>query len=108
MNLRTIYLSLFTIILPCLLVACGSNGGDGRQPVPSSVSSSSLAPASGTIKVNQLGFLPAAHKLAVVPPVSADSFALIDASTGNEVFTGNLGGAATWAPAGDSCSGDPG
>lgn len=104
MNLRTICLSLFTITLPWLLVACGSNSnsGDDDQPAPSSISSSSVAPVSDTIKVNQLGFLPAAHKLAVVPPVSADSFALIDASTGNEVFTGNLGGAATWAPAGDS------
>ena len=104
MNLRKLYLSILMACLPWLLVACGSKGGDGDQPpqISSSASSSSVATASATIKVNQLGFLPLAQKLAVVPSGAGDSFSLIAVDSDTEVFTGTLGDAATWAPAGDS------
>ena len=44
------------------------------------------------IKFNQLGFLPASQKLAVVDrTVRADSFAVLDAASGKTVFEGRLG-----------------
>jgi endoglucanase len=52
------------------------------------------------IKVNQLGFLPAAQKLAVVPG-DASRFSVVDAATGKQVFDGSLGGAATWDGSGE-------
>lgn len=50
------------------------------------------------IRLNQLGFLPAAQKIAVIPGVAATSFSVLD-SNNTEVFTGNLTAAATWEPA---------
>lgn len=52
------------------------------------------------IKVNQLGFLPDAPKIAVVPDSNAGQFQLIN-SGGSVVYTGNLSAAATWAPSGE-------
>jgi endoglucanase len=63
------------------------------------------APASGAakagIKVNQVGFLPAAQKLAVVPGDTVARFSVIDAATGKPVFDGSLGNAATWDASGE-------
>lgn len=57
------------------------------------------------IEVNQLGFLPAAQKLAVVPAGASDSasprFAVVDAASGKTVFEGTLGPAATWDASGE-------
>ncbi|GGY71191.1 hypothetical protein GCM10011613_14750 [Cellvibrio zantedeschiae] len=50
------------------------------------------------IRLNQLGFLPAAQKIAVVPGVAATSFSIVDASN-TEVLSGSLSAAATWEPA---------
>ncbi|MFN3790210.1 glycoside hydrolase family 9 protein [Massilia sp.] len=58
------------------------------------------AQAAGTppasIKLNQVGYLPAAQKLAVVPAPAQARFAVVDAASGKPVFEGSLGGAATW------------
>ena len=50
------------------------------------------------IRLNQLGFLPAAQKIAIVPGVTATTFTIVDA-TNNNVFKGDLSAAATWNPA---------
>jgi len=65
----------------------------------------SPASAAGTapaIKFNQLGFLPAGQKLAVVPAAAAARFSVIDAASGKQVFEGSLGAAATWDASGES------
>jgi endoglucanase len=68
-------------------------------------SGASAAPASGiakaSIKVNQVGFLPAAQKLAVVPGDAPSRFSVVDAATGQPVFDGSLGNAQTWDASGE-------
>jgi endoglucanase len=59
------------------------------------------ASAAPAIKLNQLGFLPAAQKLAVVPTTTA-RFAVVDAASGKQVFEGSLGAATTWDASGES------
>lgn len=54
----------------------------------------------GEIAVNQVGYLPGAHKLAAAPAGEAASFTVVDAVTGKTVLKGELGAAARWAPAG--------
>lgn len=54
------------------------------------------------IEVNQLGFLPAAQKLAIVPATAngADRFKVVD-GTGKTVFEGALGAPAVWDASGE-------
>jgi endoglucanase len=59
------------------------------------------AHAAAGIEVNQLGFLPAAQKLAVVPDGASARFAVVDAASGKAVFEGTLGPAATWDASGE-------
>nr|WP_315248388.1 glycoside hydrolase family 9 protein [uncultured Duganella sp.] len=54
------------------------------------------------IKLNQLGFLPGAAKVAVVPDGAAREFAVVEAGSGKVVLTGALGTAVRSADAGDS------
>ena len=54
--------------------------------------------APATVKVNQLGFDPAAAKFAVVPGDSAKSFEVVRAENGETVLRGKLGKAAAWEP----------
>lgn len=58
-----------------------------------------------SVKLNQVGYLPAAQKLAVVPMSSPSDaqgrFAVIDTASGKQVFEGSLGGAATWDASGE-------
>jgi endoglucanase len=67
----------------------------------SAANAAAAAPAS--IKVNQVGFLPAAQKLAVVAG-SADGarFSVIDAASGRAVFEGSLGPSAKWDVSGEA------
>jgi endoglucanase len=67
----------------------------------SAANAAAAAPAS--IKVNQVGFLPAAQKLAVVAG-SADGarFSVIDAASGRAVFEGSLGPSAKWDASGET------
>ncbi len=62
-----------------------------------SVAGASAAPG---VAVNQIGFAPAAAKVAVVAATTAPVFTVVDADTGRTVLRGRLGPAATWAPAG--------
>jgi endoglucanase len=66
------------------------------------VLSTAASAQAAAIQVNQLGFLPAAQKLAVVPAGSATRFSLLDAASGKPVFEGALGAAATWDASGES------
>lgn len=59
------------------------------------------AHAAAGIEVNQLGFLPAAQKLAVVPAGANERFKVVDAGSGKTVFEGTLGPAATWDASGE-------
>jgi endoglucanase len=58
------------------------------------------ASAAPAIKVNQLGFAPASHKLALVAGDAVDRFEVVAAS-GKTVFRGALGPANIWKPAQD-------
>jgi endoglucanase len=55
--------------------------------------------ASAGIELNQVGYRPAAHKLAEAPGESKDAFTVEDLASGQVVFNGKLGPAAEWAPA---------
>lgn len=57
------------------------------------------ASAAPAIKVNQLGFAPASHKLALVQGGAADAFEVVDAASGKTVLRGTLGRPALWKPA---------
>ncbi len=87
------------VILAFVGLMFGACGGSSSGGGDTSSSSSSEEPVTGTIKVNQLGLLPAAQKLAVVPDVPADSFIVVEAGTDTEVYTGSLSAAAEWDPA---------
>jgi endoglucanase len=58
------------------------------------------------IRINQVGFLPAAQKLAVVPAVvpagPAAAFAVVDARTGKSVLDARLGAPASWDASGET------
>ncbi len=58
-------------------------------------------PATAAIHVNQLGFLPGAAKVAVVPEGEARTFAIVKAGTDTVVQTGTLAPAAAAPEAGD-------
>ncbi len=55
--------------------------------------------SSESIRLNQLGFLPMSHKVAVVPAGSTHSFSIVKAGTDKVVFKGQLSNAAGWLPA---------
>lgn len=54
------------------------------------------------IKLNQLGFLPGAAKVAVVPDGTARDFTVVEAGSGKVVLSGALGQAARSSDAGDT------
>jgi endoglucanase len=65
--------------------------------------SAANAAAPASIKVNQVGFLPAAQKLAVIPGAQDGArFAVIDAASGRAVFEGSLGAGAKWDASGET------
>ncbi len=54
------------------------------------------------IRVNQLGFMPLAHKVAVVSASGATAFSIVRAGTSKVVYSGKLSAAATWEASGES------
>lgn len=60
------------------------------------------ATAAPAIKVNQVGYLPAAQKLAVVTDTNAARFAVVEAASGKPVLEGALGAPATWEASGEA------
>ncbi len=82
-----------------LLAACQSR----NVPVDARTDTPVVADqTSGLIKLNQLGFLTAGQKLAVVPAVGVEDFSLVIAGTDDVVFTGRLTAAGFWSPAQES------
>lgn len=83
-----------------------TDGGSLESIKPSktgkSVCDHPVAPPTTTvptkIRINQLGYLPASQKIAVVPGVAATSFSVLD-SNNTEVLNGTLTEAKTWEPA---------
>jgi endoglucanase len=75
------------LLLGCLVLLAGASGA-----------------ASAAVKLNQLGFLPASQKLAVVSGAGAgqDGFAVVDAASGKTVFEGRLGAPSTWDASGET------
>jgi len=55
-------------------------------------------PADGTIRINQVGFLPGSAKWAVLPPQAPADFTVLDAQTGTVALRGTLQPAAAWPP----------
>lgn len=78
-----------------LVAASGLMLGCGNSSAPVEKSNTSSA-AVGSIKLNQLGFLPESAKWAVIPDVAATQFKVIDAATNAKVYSGNLSAAANW------------
>ena len=84
-------------LLPALVLATASSFmlGCGNSSAPAEKSTSSPAVV-GSIKLNQLGFLPESAKWAVIPDVATTQFKVIDTATNAEVYSGNLSAAANW------------
>lgn len=61
------------------------------------------AASAQAIKVNQVGFLPQAQKLAVVQQSRDAGFEVVDAA-GKAIFKGTLSGASHWEPSGETVS----
>ena len=59
-------------------------------------------PASGSVRLNQLGYLPGAQKLAVLPDSPGGAFSVIDTKTDAVVYTSEQGPAGKWVPSGES------
>lgn len=78
------------IALRCLLLACLVVGGCASRSEDAAMS---------PIRLNQVGYLPAASKLAVVPDGHGETFVVERADSGKVVLRGTLGPAKTWAPA---------
>ncbi len=76
---------LWFLSLVCLLVGGCALRADEATPSP--------------IRLNQVGFLPAASKLAVVPDGHGTAFVVERADSGEVVLRGTLGAAALWPPA---------
>ncbi len=58
---------------------------------------SAEADTAGEIRINQLGFLPAARKLAIVESTTARTFTVVRSDRSREVLKGELQPSATWA-----------
>lgn len=54
------------------------------------------------VKLNQLGFYPNSHKLAITPTASATEFYIKEVETGNIVYTGSLSEAQTYSLSGET------
>lgn len=63
-----------------------------------------IATTAASIKLNQLGFLPASDKVAVVPASPATVFSVVNTANGTVVWHGVLGTPAHWAPSGEMVS----
>jgi endoglucanase len=94
------FLSIFLLTL--LLNGCSqevdksnSSVANVSPPMASKVMSADVM--SADIRLNQVGYLPEANKLAVVVNSSADVFKIIKKDSGAEVFTGQLSSAKTWS-----------
>lgn len=66
------------------------------------ISGAAAAAPAPAIKLNQVGFPPAASKFAIVPPGAASEFEVVRAATGKTVLRGKLGKPSKWEPSDQS------
>jgi endoglucanase len=85
-----------------LSVGCGSSGdsgSDGGTTVPPIVLDlPDTSPAK--IKINQIGYFTNRSKMGIAPAVTASSFNIVNVENGNIAYSGFLGNASSWEPAG--------
>lgn len=82
-----------------LLSACGSSGSASDAANVPSVQPNiepAIEQSSELIKINQIGYLPADTKIAVVPATSANTFAVINVVNNEVVMSGQLSAASNW------------
>lgn len=91
------FLSFFPLSALSLALLAAASSADNN--VTSSVTTSSLQASLPLIKINQVGFLPASKKVAVIPATNATHFSIVKAGTQKAVLTSTLSEAAAWAPA---------
>jgi hypothetical protein len=91
------FLPLLSLGALGLALLAASSSADNN--LASSVTASSSQSSLPLIKINQVGFLPASKKVAVVPATNATRFSVIKAGTQKAVLTSTLSEAAAWAPA---------
>lgn len=90
MHLKSNSVWLLALVLPITaFFASGVAAADAKDP------------AAGIVRLNQLGYLPGAQKLAVLPDSAGGSFSIIDRNTGTPVLSGRQGAEAKWAPSGE-------
>lgn len=82
----------------CLLSFYWASGVGASSPAAAKKTNSSQQAAS-VIHLNQVGFLPNASKIAVVPDQASNEFYLVAADSGEEVLRGPLSTAQAWAAA---------
>jgi len=73
-------------------------------PIPATAGSADANAAPGSIRLNQLGFLPGAHKLAVVESDRARDFEVVRLADGSIVQRGRTTAASIWEPAARSAA----
>lgn len=101
---KTLSTAVFTVAAlgsAALLAGCNSNGNH-TAAANKAADGAQAQKAEANIRLNQLGFLPAGAKWALVSAGAASRFSVIDSNTGAEVFTGALTAAAHWEPAQES------
>lgn len=81
-----------------LLSACSSGSSSDAANVPNVQSNiePAIEQSSELIKINQVGYLPADTKIAVVPATSANTFAVINVVNNEVVMSGQLSAASNW------------
>jgi endoglucanase len=72
------------------------------QPAPTDPPPPTVNTTDTLIKVNQVGYLPSANKIAVVPDNQAREFSVVNTANDTVVMSGTLSDAQTWAEADQS------
>jgi endoglucanase len=97
---------IFSASACLLLMACEGTGlasksaiQESEQNSPSLTQSHSSAVVSPvSIKLNQVGFMPSANKIAIVPGKGGQVFIVVNTQDNNEVMRGTLSDSALWGP----------
>lgn len=81
---------IVVVTLTLVVIACTSLINQNADPITTQ-----------KIQLNQLGYLPNARKVAIVPNVNQQSFRLVSLDTGKLVYKGKLTSAKSWQAAGN-------
>lgn len=79
----------------CIVLAAGGCGSGSDHSTDANA-------AHEFIRVNQLGFAPESQKLAVVSATDEERFTVVDARSGDIVYSGQLGAVVSWPESGES------